>query len=88
MTKRNPNRFAVLLNMLYELKSQTRDPTGWVRQHPELARRLRSIPGIVTAKDVKSVQAHGQREIEGEFSRKQNLRLRPRQDFLIFALWK
>jgi len=46
------------LNMLYEIKSNTRDPTGWVRQHPELARRLKPIPGYITARDVRWAQAH------------------------------
>jgi hypothetical protein len=46
------------LNILYEVKSHTRDPTGWLRQHPELASRLRPVPGIVTARDVKWAQTH------------------------------
>lgn len=39
-------------NVLYELRGLLRRPTGWVRQHPELADRLRPIPGFVSATDI------------------------------------
>lgn len=48
------------VNVLYELKSNTRNPTGWVRQHPELAQRLRPIPGFVTAEDIEWARTHWQ----------------------------
>jgi len=44
------------LNVLYELKSHTREPTGWIRQNPQLGNRLKPIPGIITAGEVRWAQ--------------------------------
>lgn len=45
------------VNMLQLGLALTRIATGWLRQHPELADRLRPIPGLVSQEDVASVQA-------------------------------
>jgi len=39
-------------SILYEAKSTSRAPTGWLRQHRELARRLHPIKGLVSQHDV------------------------------------
>jgi len=45
------------VNMLQLGLALTRIATGWLRQHPELADRLRPIPGLVSQEDVASVKA-------------------------------
>lgn len=45
------------VNMLQLGLALTRIATGWLRQHPELADRLRPIPSLVSQEDVASVQA-------------------------------
>jgi len=44
-------------NMLQLGLALTRAGTGWLRQHPELADRLRPIPDLITPTDIASVQA-------------------------------
>ncbi len=39
-------------SMLYEAKSAVRDKTGWIRQHPELAKRIRPIKGLISDAEV------------------------------------
>jgi hypothetical protein len=43
-------------SLLYEAKSTTRDPTGWLRQHPELSRKITPISGLISVRDVQRVQ--------------------------------
>jgi hypothetical protein len=38
--------------ILYDAKGIIRDPTGWLRQHPELAKRLTPIEGLVSNADI------------------------------------
>lgn len=43
-------------NMLQLGLALTRKGTGWLRQHPELADRLRPVSGLVSQKDIAAVQ--------------------------------
>ena len=45
-------------NLLYEVKSLTRNPSGWVRQHAELAQRVRPIEGLVSKEDIAWTRSH------------------------------
>jgi hypothetical protein len=38
--------------LLYHVKEALRNPTGWVRQNPQLAKSLRPIDGLVSAKEI------------------------------------
>jgi hypothetical protein len=42
---------------LYDAKELVRERTGWLRQHPELARRLRPIDGLLSKRAVARAQA-------------------------------
>jgi hypothetical protein len=37
---------------LYEIKSACSYPTGWIRQHPEFARKLKPISGLISPKEI------------------------------------
>jgi hypothetical protein len=39
-------------SVLYDVKLLTRKPTGWIRQYPRLARRLKPIEGLLSQKDI------------------------------------
>jgi hypothetical protein len=43
-------------SILYEAKSTTRRASGWLRQHPELARHLQPIDGLVSASDISAAR--------------------------------
>lgn len=45
-------------NVLYDIRLLTRKPTGWIRQHPYLARRLKPIDGLLSQKDINRAQAN------------------------------
>jgi len=45
------------LSALYELKGFVRKRTGWIRQHPELGRKLRPVKGLVTPTDIARVRS-------------------------------
>jgi len=44
--------------VIYDVKHLTRKPTGWIRQHPKLARRLTPIDGLVSQKDIDRARAN------------------------------
>jgi hypothetical protein len=46
------------LTALYELKGFVRKRTGWIRQHPELGRKLRPVKGLVSAADIARVRSN------------------------------
>ncbi|MFO1247330.1 MAG: hypothetical protein U1E93_03700 [Alphaproteobacteria bacterium] len=39
-------------NALYDIRLLTRKPTGWIRQHPYLATRLKPIDGLLSQKEI------------------------------------
>src|SRR6185437_10236700 len=43
-------------SILYDAKGHLRERTGWIRQHPEFARRLRPIPDLVSEADIIKAQ--------------------------------
>jgi hypothetical protein len=43
-------------SVLYEIRSQVRQSTGWLRQHPGLANRVKPVAGLVSAKDVQQAR--------------------------------
>jgi hypothetical protein len=45
------------VNVIYDVKHLTRKPTGWLRQHPRLARRLKPIDGLISQKDINRARA-------------------------------
>lgn len=45
-------------SVMYDVKLLTRKPTGWIRQHPRLARRLKPIKGVVSQKDINRAKAN------------------------------
>ena len=46
------------LTALYELKGFVRKRTGWIRQHPELVRKLRPVKGFITPTDIERVRSN------------------------------
>jgi hypothetical protein len=52
---------------LYEGKALTRNPTGWLRQHPELGERLRPISGLVSKKEIRWTQQNWSDACDGMF---------------------
>ena len=44
-------------SILYDAKGLFRERTGWVRQHPELAKRLRPIDGLLSKRAITEAQA-------------------------------
>jgi hypothetical protein len=46
------------LTALYELKGFVRKRTGWIRQHPELGRKLRPVIGLISAADIVRVRSN------------------------------
>src|SRR5581483_9024855 len=46
------------VNVIYDVKHLTRKPTGWLRQHPQLARRLKPIDGLLSQKDINRARAN------------------------------
>lgn len=45
------------LSALYELKGFVRKRTGWIRQHPELGRKLKPVKGLITVADIARVRS-------------------------------
>jgi hypothetical protein len=39
-------------SLMYEVKSSTRNPTGWLRQNPQLSRRITPIEGLLNAREI------------------------------------
>jgi hypothetical protein len=46
------------INIIYDVKHLARKPTGWLRQHPRLAQRLKPIPGLISQKDISRARAN------------------------------
>ncbi|MEP7355321.1 MAG: hypothetical protein ABI824_18980 [Acidobacteriota bacterium] len=44
-------------NLLYDIRLLARRRTGWIRQHPRLARRLKPIEGLISQKDINRARA-------------------------------
>lgn len=42
--------------MLYQAKELLRNRAGWIRQHPELSRRLKPIEGLISTADISEVR--------------------------------
>ena len=55
------------LSVLYEIKGLTRKRTGWVRQHPELGKKLKPIKGLVTPKDIACARSDWERACDQAF---------------------
>jgi hypothetical protein len=56
------------ISVLYEVKSLTRNPTGWVRQHPELSRQIRPIPRVLSATDVQHARRNWEAVCDDAFN--------------------
>jgi hypothetical protein len=46
------------INVVYDVKHLTRKPSGWLRQHPRLARRVKPIDGLISQKDINRARAN------------------------------
>jgi integrase len=46
------------VNVIYDVKHLTRKPTGWLRQHPRLAHRLKPVDGLISQKDINRARAN------------------------------
>jgi len=55
-------------SLLYEAKAATRDPTGWLRQNPRMAKRLLPIPGLVSGRDIASAVRNWERYCDRMFN--------------------
>ena len=45
-------------SVLFEAKASLRRPTGWIRQHPELAHRVKPIEGLISEEELALAQAN------------------------------
>jgi len=45
-------------SVLYDVRLLTRKPTGWIRQHPRLALRVKPIDGVLSQRDINVARAN------------------------------
>ncbi|HWY60545.1 MAG TPA: hypothetical protein VNW15_01460 [Rhizomicrobium sp.] len=53
---------------LHDLSGMTRHSTGWLRQHPEFSMKLRSIPGVISNKDVAAARRNWDAACDGAYN--------------------
>ena len=54
-------------NLLYDIRLLARRRTGWIRQHPRLAGRLKPIEGLVSQKDINRARANWEKACDKVF---------------------